>query len=330
MRVLVTGATGQDGTVASFQLAADGNDVVGLVRPGADTRQLQAYVPSITLVPCDLGDFEALNHTIQDVAPDVVYCLGGVSTISESVEDPDRTARVNTGSVGVLLKALRELGRTEDRRFILASSSMIFEDSRVSPQSESTRARPIGPYAQSKWEAMQLVSEARNEYGQHASSAILFNHESPLRRPSFVTRKVTMAVARIALGMQTHIELGNMDVVRDWGWAPDYVKAMRLMAESDTPGDYIVGTGVLTSITELLRIAFECVGIRDWEPYVRSDQKFTRQQDETILSADPSRAACQLGWYPSKSFADVISEMVDFDQQRLQDPGALWPIPSFH
>ncbi len=232
------------------------------------------------------------------------------------------TRRVNVGAVETILEAMTTL--TNGCRFVQAASGTIFEGSDTAPQNESTPRSPRTPYALAKAESMDLIADARERGGLHASAAILYNHESPLRGSGFVTRRITESAARIAAGLQDSLELGNTEVCRDWGWAPDYVRGMRLMMAATVPDDYVLATGETHWLAEFLEVAFSAVGVQDWSAYVRTRDDLRRTTDPTVLCGDSTKAYRELGWGHTRAFADVAREMVAYDVRLIGDPQALW------
>jgi GDPmannose 4,6-dehydratase len=324
MKALITGVAGQDGTLLSQQLLADGFVVVGLVKPGQPTATLLRYAPDLTVLECDLADPVALEELILDQQPDQIYNLGGISSLVEAAEQPDITHRINVGAVASILSAAQRLARQNMHvRFVQAASGTVFEGTEVSPQDELTPRCPLTPYAVGKAQTLELIDAARGD-GLFATAAILYNHESPLRGEGFVTRRITQAVARIAAGQQEFLELGNLDVSRDWGWAPDYVRAMRLMLAADVPHDYVLGTGQSHELTDFIALAFKAAEISDWQTLVRSSDDRRRHTDPALLRGDSSRAYAELGWRHTKSFEEMARSMVNYDQLLLNDPTALW------
>jgi GDPmannose 4,6-dehydratase len=321
MHALITGAAGQDGILLSQQLLAEGARVTGLVKPGADGVVLSRYAPDVRIVECDLADNRALAHVIAEASADEIYNLGGVSSIVESIENPELTRRVNVGAVETILQTMR--GSSKPVKFVQAASGTIFEGTDVSPQDESTPRSPKTPYAQAKARSLELIDAARGE-GLFATAAILYNHESPLRGEGFVTRRITQGAARIAAGLQEHLELGNIDVSRDWGWAPDYVRGMRAMLRADTPHDYVLATGTSHQLTEFIELAFRAAGIDDWQAVVRTNEGLRRQTDPVLLRGDSSRAYAELGWQHTRTFAQIAEAMVAYDRLLIDDPNALW------
>ena len=322
MHALITGAAGQDGIILSQLLLADGYRVTGLVKPGTVVSTLQRYAPGIVIVERDLGDGDAIRSTVVDLEPDEIYNFGGISSIMESVNFPEMTHRVNVGAVEAILLAMTQI-KAKSPRFVQAASCMIFEGTEISPQNEFSPRSPKTPYAIAKAESLQLIDAARAG-GLFATAAILYNHESPLRGSGFVTRRITEAAARIAAGQQEYLELGNVDVSRDWGWAPDYVRGMRLIMGAKAPHDYVLATGTSHELTDFIELAFQAAGIADWRSVVHAKDELRRATDPTLLRGDSTRAYTELGWQHTKSFAQLAEAMVAYDMKLLKDPAALW------
>jgi GDPmannose 4,6-dehydratase len=328
MRALVTGAAGQDGTILSARLCRAGHEVVAVVKPGTEVAEYLRYVPDATVVDCDLADSDALRRLVVEAEPDEIYNLGGISSIMESVNNPELTLQVNVDAVRALVSGAQSVIRTGkgQPRLLEAASGTVFEGADRSPQTEESEFSPQTPYARSKAAAIELLREARQE-GLFATSAILYNHESPLRGQNFVTRKITRAVARIAAGLQDTVELGNIEVARDWGWAPDYVTGMTLMLRADEPRDYILATGISHRLSFFIRKAFEAAGIMNWSDHVVADISEGRPVDTNILVGDSRTAYSQLGWRHTVDFDSMARAMVGHDRALLDDPHALWQIP---
>lgn len=329
MRTLVTGVAGQDGTILSGKLTREGHDVVGLVKPGTDVSLLRRYVPDALIVECDLADDRALRATVVDVAPDQIFNLAGISSIIESVNNPELTHQVNVVAVQAIVDGMRALATTGTTRprLVAAASGTIFEGVDKAPQTEASEMAPSTPYAKSKAEVIEYLRQVRRDEGIFAVSAILYNHESPLRGPNFVTRKITMAVARIAAGQQETLELGDIDVARDWGWAPDYVEGMRLMLGAPEPRDYLLATGISHRLSFFIGKAFAAAGIADWRDRVVSTSENRRNVDTNLLVGDSRAARVDLGWRHTVDFDEMAATMVRHDMALLEDPDALWPIP---
>jgi GDPmannose 4,6-dehydratase len=314
---LITGITGQDGLYLAELLIAKGYDVHGLVRGQNNPRRdlVADLVPDVRLHTGDLTDMSSLIRALRESDPDEVYNLGAISYVAYSWENAALTTDVTGKGVLNLLEALRlhtgdEPGRS---RFYQASSSEMFGKVQESPQHERTLLWPRSPYGVSKVFGHHMTINYRESYGMHASSGILFNHESPRRGPEFVTRKVSRAVARISLGLADHVTLGNLDARRDWGYAGDYVEAMWLMLQQPAADDYVVATGETHSIRDLLDLAFGHVGIDDWSPFVRQDPRFIRPAEVDELIGDAAKARAVLGWKPKVSFPELVAMMVEAD-----------------
>ena len=252
---------------------------------------------------------------VEQVQPDEVYNLGAVSFVALSFRQPELTADITGLGVLRMLEAIRVVGGTQDNsvRFYQASSSEMFGKVRQTPQNEETPFHPRSPYGAAKVFGHYTTVNYRESYGLHATSGILFNHESPRRGLEFVTRKVSNGVARIKLGLQEKITLGNLEAARDWGYSGDYVEAMWLMLQQDEPDDYVIATGETHSIRELLELAFAAAGIDGWEKYVESDKRFMRPAEVDILTGDAGKARERLGWKPKVSFSELVKMMVEAD-----------------
>src|SRR3954468_15610360 len=319
---LITGITGQDGLYLAALLRAKGYDVHGLVR-GQHNPKLElvhALVPDVVLHHGDLTDLSSLIRALRASDPQEVYNLGAVSNVAYSWENVSHTTDVTAKGTLTMLEAIRL--HVEDEmsaiRFYQASSSEMFGKVREVPQTERTQFWPRSPYGVSKVFGHYMTINYRESYGMHASSGILFNHESPRRGPEFVTRKISEAVARIKLGIQDHVVLGNLDAERDWGFAGEYVEAMWLMLQQPQADDYVVATGETHSIRDFLDAAFAHVGIDDWAPYVRQDARFMRPAEVDHLIGDASKAREVLGWKPRVSFPELVAMMVDADLEAAQ------------
>jgi GDPmannose 4,6-dehydratase len=316
-RVLITGITGQDGLYLAEFLTEKGYDVFGMVRGQQNPKIpiVEEVVPSVQLLEGDLRDLSSLLGVLEVAQPNEIYNLGAMSFVGLSFRQPELTGDVTGMGVLRFLEAVRihTQGQMERVRFYQASSSEMFGTVRESPQHETTQFHPRSPYGVAKVFGHYMTQNYRESYNAWACSGILFNHESPRRGFEFLTRKVTHAVARIALGRQDVLAVGNMDVSRDWGFAGDYVRAMWLMLQQDEPDDYVIATGQSHTVRELLEIAFSRVGIDDWRPYVVQDPRFFRPADISILRGDASKAQANLGWKPQVDFRQLIEMMVDAD-----------------
>lgn len=317
MRALITGVTGQDGLYLSELLYAKGYEVYGLVRGQNNPKieRLREEVPWVRVLTGDLADLASLIRALNQAAPMEVYNLGAISYVAYSWENANLTAEVTAKGVLNLLEATRLVAGSsiDSVRFYQASSSEMFGKAQETPQNERTLLWPRSPYGVAKVFGHYMTINYRESYGMHASSGILFNHESPRRGPEFVTRKITSSVARIAEGRQQTLSLGNLEARRDWGFAGDYVDAMWRMLQQDVPSDYVVATGTAYSVRELLDVAFAHVGISDWTPHVVLDDTLLRPAEVDSLVGDASKAREVLGWRPTVTFEEMIRMMVDHD-----------------
>jgi GDPmannose 4,6-dehydratase len=316
----VTGITGQDGQHLAEFLHSQGYHVFGMVKGQNNPRveALQHEFPFVELVSGDLADLPSLVSAMEACQPDEVYNLGAISFVALSFSQAELTANITGLGVLRMLEAVRMVGGSQNNpiRFYQASSSEMFGKVRETPQTELTPFHPRSPYGCAKVFGHDIVVNYRESYGLHASSGILFNHEGPRRGLEFVTRKVTNAVARIKLGLQDEVVLGNLDSKRDWGYAGDYVKGMWLMLQQDQPDDYVLATGETHSIEDLVRQAFAEVGIDNWADYVRQDPKFLRPAEVDLLIGDATKARTKLGWEPDVDFPALVKMMVAHDLQR--------------
>ncbi|WP_029138219.1 GDP-mannose 4,6-dehydratase [Nakamurella lactea] len=315
-RVLITGITGQDGGYLAEQLSNDGAEIHGLVRDGDEAASgLLQRLPQAQLHTGDLTDTEGMRDLLRVLKPSEVYNLAGISSVAQSWEQPTLTAEVTGVAVAVLLQTAWQLTESGNPvRFVQASSAEMFGNPQRSPQNESTPIAPVSPYGAAKAYAHHLVGVYRAR-GLHACSLILYNHESPRRPSSFVTRKITQAAARIAGGDTEQLALGNLDARRDWGWAPDYVDAMVRAARHAVPGDYVIATGVEHTVRDFVAAAFVAAGIDDWNQYVRVDPRFFRPVDAVEQIGDPSKAGQLLGWAPTVPFDEIVARMVRAENQ---------------
>ncbi len=316
-RALITGITGQDGPYLAELLLSKGYEVFGLIRGQNNPKRamVERELPGVKLLTGDLTDLSSLIRAYSQAQPDEVYNLGAISFVAYSWENARLTSDVTGMGVLNMLEATRlyageDIGKV---RFYQASSSEMFGKVQQVPQRESTLLWPRSPYGVAKVYGHYMTINYRESYGMHASSGILFNHESPRRGPEFVTRKISQAVARISLGLDETVSLGNIDAKRDWGFAGDYVDAMWRMLQQDVGDDYVVATGETHSIREFLDIAFRRVGIEAWEPLVLQDPRFFRPAEVDLLIGDPAKAHDKLGWKPTVSFAELVEMMVDAD-----------------
>ncbi|WP_066379181.1 MULTISPECIES: GDP-mannose 4,6-dehydratase [unclassified Anabaena] len=315
---LITGITGQDGYYLSHLLLKHGYKVVGLVSPHRQPNltKLGNLANQVEIYTVDLRDSVALFNAVEQLRPQEIYNLAAPSFVPDSWKDPLGTLDLITGTATRLLDAVRQVGLST--RFYQASSSEMFGDVFCSPQDEETPFRPKNPYAAAKLHAHWTMVHHRQRYGLFACSGILYNHESPLRAPQFVTRKVSLAVASIKLGLADTLEMGNLDARRDWGFAGDYVKAMWLMLQAEEPEEYVIGTGKLHSVKELVSLAFDSVGL-NWQNHVVINQNLLRPDEHFQLVANPNKAKTNLNWQPEISFEHLLETMVKTDIDRLQN-----------
>jgi GDPmannose 4,6-dehydratase len=276
---------------------------------------VQGENPALELIEGDLRDLSSLIAVVEQVQPDEVYNLGAISFVQLSFKQAELTAEITGLGVLRMLEAVRMVGGTENNpiRFYQASSSEMFGKVRQTPQTEATPFHPRSPYGVAKVFGHYMTMNYREAYGMHASSGILFNHEGPKRGLEFVTRKITNAVARIKLGLQDSITLGNLDASRDWGYAGDYVEAMWMMLQQDAPDDYVIATGETHTIRELLERAFALAGIHDWESRVIQDPRFYRPAEVDLLIGDASKARQVLAWKPRVGFPELVQMMYEND-----------------
>jgi len=316
-RVLITGITGQDGRHLSQFLSAKDYQVFGLVHGQANPKieLVQQENPALELVEGDLRDLSSLIAVVEQVQPDEVYNLGAISFVQLSFKQAELTAEITGLGVLRMLEAVRIVGGTQNNpiRFYQASSSEMFGKVHETPQNEGTPFHPRSPYGVAKVFGHYTTMNYREAYNIHASSGILFNHEGPKRGLEFVTRKVTNSVARIKLGLQNEITMGNIDSSRDWGYAGDYVEAMWMMLQQNEPDDYVIATGETHTIRELLDVSFRLAGIDDWAPYVKQDPRFYRPAEVDLLIGDASKAHAKLGWKPKVSFEELVKMMYEHD-----------------
>ena len=324
-RALITGITGQDGSYLAELLLSKGYEVHGIIRRAstfntgrldhlyADPHQTSAQ---LKLHYGDLSDASAMARLLAKIEPQEIYNLAAQSHVRVSFDCPEYTTDITATGVVRLLEAIREAGTKP--RFYQASSSEMFGKVQAVPQTETTPFYPRSPYACAKLYAHWVTVNYRESYGMHASSGILFNHESPRRGETFVTRKITRAVAHILCGLQEKLYLGNLDAKRDWGYAKEYVEAMWLMLQQDEPDDYVIATNETHSVKEFLEVAFGHAGL-DWKRYVEIDENYFRPAEVDLLIGDYSKARKRLGWEPKTKFEALTKLMVDEDIRRLKE-----------
>lgn len=316
-RALITGITGQDGSYLAELLLQKGYDVYGLVRRTStlNFERIRHIQEQITLVSGDILDQTSMTRALSDIRPQEVYNLAAQSFVQTSWNQPVFTGDVTALGVTRLLDAIRTVD--PEIRLYQASSSEMFGKVQEVPQKETTPFYPRSPYGVAKAYGHWITVNYRESYNMHATSGILFNHESPRRGLEFVTRKVTHQAAKIKLGLANELRIGNLDAQRDWGFAGDYVQAMWLMLQQDTPDDYVVATGETHSVEKLLVVAFNTVDL-DWKQYTVQDERFMRPAEVDLLVGDPSKAGSKLGWEPQVSFEQLIQMMVESDMKLLK------------
>ncbi len=315
-RALITGVSGQDGSYLAELLLAKGYDVWGVVRrlSAENYERIEHIRDRIHLVQGDLLDQSSLAAALMQSEPDEVYNLAAQSFVPTSWTQPVLTAEFTSVGVTRLLEAIRQVNPAV--RFYQASSSEMYGKVREVPQGEDTPFHPRSPYGVAKVYGHFITVNYRESYDMHCTSGILFNHESPRRGIDFVTRKVSDGVARIKLGLQTQLAMGNLEAQRDWGFAGDYVEAMWMMLQQDEPDDYVIATGETHSVERLVDVAFSHVGL-DWHDHVTLDERFVRPAEVDLLIGDRSKAEADLGWTPTVTFEELVKMMVDADLERL-------------
>jgi GDPmannose 4,6-dehydratase len=316
-KALITGVTGQDGSYLAEFLLEKGYEVIGMVRRTSTVNfeRIKHIQDQITLAPGDLVDQVSIIDILREHCPDEVYNLAAQSFVPTSWSQPVLTGEVTALGVTRVLDAIRIVDPTI--RFYQASSSEMFGKVRETPQTENTPFYPRSPYGVAKVYGHWITVNYRESYGLFACSGILFNHESPRRGLEFSTHKATHGAARIKLGLDNELRMGNLDAKRDWGYAGDYVKAMWLMLQQDEPDDYVVGTGSTHSVRELCEVAFDYLGL-DWQDHVVVDPRFLRPADVDFLVADATKARTKLGWEPTVAFEELIQMMIDADMVALK------------
>jgi GDPmannose 4,6-dehydratase len=324
---LITGITGQDGSYLGELLLSKGYQVVGMVRRASteNFQRIEHLRERIQLVQGDLLDQTSISSILEQYRPDEVYNLAAMSFVPTSWQKPTLTAEFTAVGVTRVLDALRQ--SCPKARFYQASSSEMYGKVRETPQSETTPFHPRSPYGVAKVYGHFITMNYRESYNLFACSGILFNHESPRRGLEFVTRKITHGVARIKMGLDTELRLGNLDAKRDWGFAGDYVRAMWLMLQQDQPDDYVIGTGETHSVREFVEIAFDRVNL-DWKKYVKVDPKYYRPAEVDLLLGNPTKARRTLGWREEVSFRELVTMMVDSDVAALEKARASQWVPT--
>jgi len=322
-KAFITGITGQDGTYLAELLVESGYEVFGLISGQSPVKLswLNKNLPEVKLINGDLRDLSSLIYAIETTSPDFVYNLGALSFVGNSWKQPELVGEITGLGVLRVLEAIRINSKSNRKtiRFYQASSSEMFGKVRETPQNELTPFHPRSPYGVAKVYGHNITVNYRESYGMFACSGILFNHESPRRGIEFVTRKISLAVANIYFNKQKVLKLGNLDSKRDWGFAGDYVKAMKLMIENDNPEDYVIATGQTYSIKEFCKLAFEVVGIENWEEYVQIDSDLLRPAEVDLLIGDSTKAKRNLGWKPETNFYQLVKLMVESDIELVKN-----------
>jgi len=320
-RAFITGITGQDGSYLAELLLAKGYEVHGMIRRSSsfNTQRIDHLYQDPHILGTrlflhygDLSDAGRLTKMMYEIAPDEVYHLGAQSHVRVSFDVPEYTGDVTALGTIRLLEAIRETGLGKKVRFYQASSSELFGKVHEVPQRETTPFHPRSPYGVAKLYGYWATVNYREAYGLHASNGILFNHESPRRGPTFVTRKITMAAARIKLGLQNALYLGNIEARRDWGFAGDFVEGMWRMVQRDEPGDYVLATGEAHSVRDFCEESFGLLGL-DWEAFVKHDTRYERPSEVDLLLGDAAKARTELGWTPKVTFKELVRMMVESD-----------------
>ena len=335
-KALITGITGQDGSYLAELLLEKGYEVHGIVRRSSSFNREridhlclnpEIYGKTMFLHYGDMTDSSRLTKLVYEINPDEIYNLAAQSHVRISFDMPEFTGEVDAMGTMRMLEAIREAGLGKKIRFYQASTSELYGKVQEVPQSETTPFYPRSPYAVAKQYAFWSVKNYREAYGLFASNGILFNHESPRRGENFVTRKITMGVARIKLGLQKSLAMGNIDAMRDWGFAGDYVEGMWRILQHDKPDDFVLATGEMHSVRDFLEAAFSAVDL-DWQKYVTFDERFIRPSEVDQLQGDASKAKRELGWEPKVKFPELVKMMVDSDLELARGEAAMLAVRS--
>ena len=330
-KAMITGITGQDGSYLAELLLEKGYEVHGIVRRASSFNRQRIdhlctnpaiYGKKLFLHYGDLTDAGRLSNLVYDVKPDEIYNLGAQSHVRISFDMPDLTGEIDALGTLRLLEAVRAAGLTKSVRFYQASTSELYGKVQEVPQRETTPFYPRSPYAVAKLYAFWAVKNYREAYNLFAANGILFNHESPRRGETFVTRKITRAVGRIKYGLQKDLYMGNINSLRDWGFAGDYVEGMWRILQQDKPDDFVLATGEMHSVKEFLQVAFDYVGL-DWEKYTHHDSRYDRPSEVDQLLGDPTKARTVLGWEPKVKFQELVKMMMDADLELARKEAAL-------
>lgn len=319
-RVLITGINGMDGSHLADLLLSKGYDVYGMERDTLEENRVNTshLIDKITFLKGDLLDSNSLLRCVQESQPNEIYNLAALSFVGDSWNTPEEMANITGVGVLRMLDTIRNYG-DKDLRFYQASSSELFGKLIENPSKETTTFYPRSPYAIAKQYGYWITKNYRETYGMFNCSGILFNHESERRALKFLTRKITNGVAKIHLGLEDSITLGNLNVSKDWGYSPDYVEGMWLMLQQDNPDDYVLSTGILRTIEDLLNEAFLNINITDWSKYIKTDPKFVRPVEVDVIRGDSTKAKEKLGWEPKTSFSEMIKIMVENDIKLLKE-----------
>lgn len=319
-KAIITGITGMDGSHLADHLLSLNYDVYGIIRRKSDKifPNISHIENDLILLTGDLTDQNSLLRCLEKADPDEVYNLGAQSFVGESWNTPEHTSDVTGLGVLRMLEAIRMFDKNNKIKFYQASSSEMFGKMVENPANENTPFYPRSPYGVSKLYGHWITKNYRESYNMHCSSGILFNHESERRGIEFVTRKITNGISKIINGLADDISLGNLKAKRDWGYAPDFVKAMHMMLQQDTPDDYVIATGQTHSVGDFLDVAFNHVGISDWSKFIKIDKKYFRPAEVDVLKGDYSKAKNKLGWVPETSFEDLVKIMLNNDLKILK------------
>lgn len=316
MTILITGVAGQDGMLLSRFLASKDEPVIGLCRSTQET-YVRENIPGITAKVVDVSDHDAVEEILNNVRPTKIFNLAGFSSVRDSWNNQELTFQINTELPKALINWVKK--ESPETVFIQATSSEIFADSPDSPQTEQSLLAPTSPYGKSKADAHEFLTRMREVESLNLISAILYNHESPLRSPTFVTRHISQGIARIACGIEKTLPIGDINSQRDWGWAPDYVRTMWEISKIDIADNYLISTGLIHSVNDLLMIGFESIGISDYRQYVVTDSTRTRKVDPQSLVGDSSYVKEKVGWVPTVTIEEVITRMIKHDINLLTE-----------
>ena len=322
MTILVTGAAGQDGILLSQLLTSYGLPVIALCRPSQSTF-VQEMVPGLSTIPVDLQDFKRVSEILEETRPTKIFNLAGFSSVRDSWHHPELTFQINTELPKLMINWVKHA--SPETVFIQATSSEIFAASTDSPQSEKSKIAPTSPYGESKAQAHSFLTQMRDSENLKLMSVVLYNHESPLRSPAFVTRHISRGIAKIVLGLTDTLPIGNVNSQRDWGWAPDYVRALWEISELDKPENYVLSTGLLHTVSDLISFGFESVEISNYEKFLVTDFERARKVDPQSLVGDSSYVKEKIGWEPTLTIKQVLAKMVLHDIRILEHASGVKP-----